>query len=87
MSNVFKLPEKPFAISDEEFKALDQQVHVLALQVLASEPDVTDEADEGAVHTLTQGEYANLTRLVVLSEIRTNHLIGLVMEKLNGGAA
>lgn len=81
MSNLLHFPKKPFELTEADYLALDEEVKTLGLRVLATLPDKDEAIVIGAPFTLTFGQYADIGRLVVLSEIRTNHLLALVMDK------
>lgn len=80
MTNLLHFPQKPFQITEQDYIGLDKEVQVLALRVLAILPDKDEAIVIDAPFALTTGQYADLGRLMVLSEIRTNYLLALVMD-------
>lgn len=83
MTNLLHFPKPPFEINEADYLALDEEVQTLALRVLATLPDKDEAILVNAPYALTFGEYADIGRLIVLSEIRTNQLIDLLMQKIN----
>lgn len=84
MNNLLHFPKPAFQVSEADYLMLDEEVQALALRVLATLPDKDEAILVNAPYALTTGQYADIGRLVVLSEIRANYLFALIMEKTGG---